>query len=356
MAERTSHGSDDDRPLPAVPPGHPVDTFLREIGAIADVARRMRALVDDVRAGLHERDIEATLELWRRLFNDLVEIEKHFRRKEELLFSRLERHDVTQFTRVTWARHDEIRQFLKRLDRELARADNTAETLLHLANSTGGPVLDDVAAILAEEENVLLPTALRTLTENEWAEIWRYSPEYGWCLVVPREGYLPPAAAEPAEEDAIAPDCPLPLSTGRLTLAQLEALFRELPVELTFVDEDDRVRYFSPNRERIFDRNVATLGRKVEHCHPPKSVHFVRQILADFHSGAQSKAEFWIELDGRFLHVQFLALRDASGKYLGTLEVTQDATRLRRLQGERRLLDYGSGELGDRPGKGTPSR
>jgi DUF438 domain-containing protein len=113
-----------------------------------------------------------------------------------------------------------------------------------------------------------------------------------------------------------------------------------LPVDLTFVDADDRVRFFSEGRNRVFPRAKAVIGRKVQHCHPPASVGVVNRILSDFRSGAQSVAEFWIEMRGRFVHIRYFAVRDESGAYLGTLEVTQDLTRERTLEGQRRLLEY----------------
>jgi hypothetical protein len=128
--------------------------------------------------------------------------------------------------------------------------------------------------------------------------------------------------------------------TGNLTPEQLLGLLSTLPVDITFVDADDRVAFFSEGRDRIFARTGAIIGRKVQHCHPPKSVHVVEQIVSDLRSGRQSVAEFWIELGGRFVHIRYFAVRDASGSYLGTLEVTQDVTAIRKLQGERRLLSY----------------
>jgi hypothetical protein len=130
------------------------------------------------------------------------------------------------------------------------------------------------------------------------------------------------------------------LPTGAVSLEQLKAIFATLPVDITFVDAEDRVRFFSEGESRVFARPKAILGRLVQHCHPPSSVDVVERILADFRSGRQSVAEFWIDFKGRFAHIRYFALRDEKGTYLGTLEVTQDLTRERALQGERRLLQY----------------
>jgi DUF438 domain-containing protein len=113
-----------------------------------------------------------------------------------------------------------------------------------------------------------------------------------------------------------------------------------LTVDLTFVDAQDTVRFFNQAPERVFTRTRAILGRKVQQCHPPDSVHVVERILRDFKSGAQSRAAFWIQMGGKFVHIEYVALRDRQGKYLGTLEISQDLSGKRALQGERRLLSY----------------
>ena len=128
--------------------------------------------------------------------------------------------------------------------------------------------------------------------------------------------------------------------TGTLNLEQIKGIFSVLPVDLTFVDADDRVRFFTEGADRVFVRPKAIIGRKVEHCHPPSSVHVVEQILSDFRSGSHDVAEFWIEYRGRFINIRYFAVRDGEGSYLGTLEVTQDLTHQRQLSGERRLLSY----------------
>ncbi len=195
--------------------------------------------------------------------------------------------------------------------------------------------------MIYKEENILLPMALGALTEDEWAEIWHASPRYGWCLVEPRTGYKP---AEPVlPEGVVLPATQgVQLPTGNLTVQQLTALFSALPVDITFVDAEDRVRFFSEGPSRVFARSRAILGRKVQHCHPPKSVDVVDQIVRSLRDGSKDVAEFWINFHGRFAHIRYFAVRDEEKRYLGTLEVTQDVTEIRALQGERRLLEWDS--------------
>ncbi len=124
-----------------------------------------------------------------------------------------------------------------------------------------------------------------------------------------------------------------------MTLAEINRVFGHLPIDVTFVDTEDAVRFFSQGKDRIFPRSPAIIGRKVQNCHPPASVHRVQQILDDFRAGLRDEAEFWIQMQGKFIHIRYFALRDEAGAYQGTLEVTQDVTHIRALEGERRLLD-----------------
>jgi len=119
---------------------------------------------------------------------------------------------------------------------------------------------------------------------------------------------------------------------------QIKAILNTLPVDVTFIDSEDTVRYFNQSKDRIFVRTNAVLGRKVQKCHPQKSIHIVNRILDEFKSGKSDMAEFWINMGGRLVYIRYFAVRDETGKYLGTLEVTQDVTRIKQLEGEKRLL------------------
>jgi DUF438 domain-containing protein len=133
----------------------------------------------------------------------------------------------------------------------------------------------------------------------------------------------------------------IPLHTGALTVREIDLLLNHLPVEVSYVDTDDRVRFFTQEGKRIFPRAAAIIGRTVQKCHPPASVHRVQRILDDFRAGRREEAEFWVQMGGRFIHIRYFAVRDAGGEYQGALEMVQDVTHIRELQGERRLLDEG---------------
>ncbi len=323
----------------AIPPGHPVDTVRRENRALEAAVSRMCAAMQAI-AGLPDADTPATLFEWRQAFNDVMDVEKHYERKEHLLFSCLERHGITGPSKVMWGKDDEVRAALKALGEALHAEGASAGEWKLVIGTVAEPALAALEEMIYKEEHILLPMAQNALAPDEWGEIWRQSPEYGWCLVEPASGYVPPAQNSPANVAKVAANESLLFPTGALTPAQLRGLFGALPLDLTFVDAEDRVRYFSEGPDRVFARSKAILGRKVQHCHPPKSVHMVEQILDDFKAGRQNVAEFWITFKERFVHIRYFAVRDEVGTYTGTLEVTQDLTKLRALQGERRLLQY----------------
>jgi DUF438 domain-containing protein len=236
-----------------------------------------------------------------------------------------------------WGKDDQIRELLKDLSAALREPDATVAEWKLLAATTGAAVASSIHEMIYKEEQILLPICLERFTADEWAEIWASSPRYGWCLVEPREGYKP-SGVTAADTSPASGGVSLP--TGTLSLEQLAAIFSTLPVDLTFVDADDRVAFFSEGPSRVFARSRAIIGRMVQNCHPPRSVEVVERILSDFREGRQNVAEFWIQFMGRFVHIRYFAVRGEGSRYLGTLEVTQDVGPIRALEGERRLLAY----------------
>ncbi len=320
-------------PARAVPPGHPADTFRRENAALGSVVARMRALAAEV-LGAGGTNAESALPDLRQAFNELMDIEKHYERKENAFFPRLERHGITGPSKVMWAKDDETRALLKELGAALERRDAEWKRAAAAACTAA---LRAVEEMIYKEEHILLPMCLDTFDDEDWAVIWNASPRYGWCLVEPRTGCRPTIPVS----DIRKPDTAgITLPTGNLSMEQLTAIFATIPVDITFVDAEDRVRFFSEGPDRVFARSKAIIGRKVQHCHPPRSVAVVDRILSDFREGRQNVAEFWIAFQGRFVHIRYFAVRDGAGRYAGTLEVTQDVTRIRELEGERRLLQY----------------
>lgn len=326
-------------PPPAIQPGHPIDTFRQENAAIKDVIAKMRAAFAELSKLEDSAEAKESMLRLRQSANELMDLDKHYQRKEHVLFSCLERHGISGPAKVMWAKDDDIRKLLKEMNQAARDCPLTVPAIKEFFAHYAQPALAAVEEMIFKEENILLPMSLQTLTENEWAEIWAASPKYGWCLVEPRQGYTPPQVSG-ASTLVVPNDGTITLPTGHVTVEQLTAVLSTLPLDLTFVDAEDRVAFFSEGPERIFARSRAIIGRKVQHCHPPSSVEVVDRILGDFRAGRQNVAEFWINFRGRFVHIRYFAVRDKQGKYLGTVELTQDLSPLRELQGEKRLLQY----------------
>ncbi|MCC6158826.1 MAG: DUF438 domain-containing protein [Deltaproteobacteria bacterium] len=328
-------------------PGHPVHTFRAENDALRGVIGRMREIQQRIVDSPDDAPVDAQLiASWRGAANELADVEKHYARKENLLFSFLEGHGITGPSKVMWAKDDDVRALVKNLHEALRAGEATLAEWKLVVWGVAEPTLAAMEEMFFKEENILFPLSMSTLTDDEWGQVYAQSPEYGWCLVAPESGYTPPEPKHPDQVHQVPAGKSITFPSGHLTFEQLLGLFIALPVDLTFVDADDRVRFFSEGPDRVFARSRAIIGRLVQHCHPPKSVDMVERILHDFKSGTQSVAEFWIEMHGKFVHIRYFAVRDEKGAYQGTLEVTQDLTRLRALTGERRLLQYDSAPAG----------
>lgn len=321
-----------------VPPGHPVDVFLHENKALLAVVENARKLVAEL-VQSDASQIPSHLLALKAQFNALMDVDKHYRRKENLLFPFLEKYGITGPPKVMWGKHDEIRDLLKAsieaLGAEGSVTQDEAQTLAELVLTSA---LDGVDDMTMKEEAILFPMAMDKLTDIDWYEVAQQTVEIGFCLYDPKVEWKPEGVEVKSKSRAERNTISLP--SGSMTTAELLAILNTLPVDLTFVDKNDKVKYFSQGKHRIFDRNRAILNRDVRLCHPPSSVHIVDQIINDFKNGKEESAPFWITLHGKFIHIEYFALRDDEGNYLGTLEVSQDATQLRALDGEQRLLSY----------------
>jgi hypothetical protein len=325
---------------PPVVPGHPAETFERENRAITAATRDLQERFAALAALPDTADPTNVVEDIHARVNTLFDIERHYQRKELLLFPLLERHGITGPSKVMWAKDDEVREQITLLGTAFAERDASVSEWRLVVETIALPALSAIDGMVYKEEHILLPLALDTLTRSEWGEVWRESPRIGWCLVEPAADYRPPEAKVPSDPLQVPLERAMVFSTGHLTLDQLQGIFAALPVDLTFVDADDRVAFYSEGPHRVFARSRTIIGRKVQHCHPPRSVSIVDRILEDFRSGTHDVAEFWIEFHGRFVHIRYFAVRSAEGAYQGCLEVTQDVTAIRALTGERRLLHY----------------
>lgn len=326
---------------PKTVPGHPVHTFVQEnreltktTGLIRVMIQKLDSLPDDQDATEAVRSIQQSL-------NSLMDVNKHYLRKEYLLFPYFEKNNLPGPAMVMWGKHDEVRTVLRETIAGLQQTETmaAAEAKAYCL-FTISPAIEAVDDMVYKEEKILFPTALDLLTEQDWYEIYLQSDEYGYCLYAPQFEWTPEGGFHKEIRKPAAAAGRVQMPTGSFLLDELIAAFSALPFDLTFVDKEDTVRYFTPGKERIFDRSRAILGRKVQYCHPPKSVHIVNQILKDFKAGKQERARFWINMGPRMIYICYYAVRDSQGGYLGTLEVTQDLTEVRALEGEQRLLAY----------------
>ncbi len=331
----------DEQAPPGAEPGHPVHTFRAENAALGEVAERLKCALDELGSpAAAARFAEGKDEL-RGLAGTLAAIEYHYLRKENQLFPVLERYGVTGPTQVMWAIHDDVRRLLKEFT---AAVD--AEDLEGVAGR-GPELVQTLLEMIYKEENILFPMVMETLSEADWVEIRAGEDELGYSLVTPGDEWTPSAASPPAgagEEAEAGPGGPrgrLPLDTGALTREQVNLLLKHLPLDVTYVDENDEVRFYSATPERLFPRSPGIIGRKVQNCHPPDSVDVVKRILAAFRSGEKDSAEFWLRLGDKMAHIRYFAMRDGSGTYRGTLEVSQDIAPIQEIRGERRLLEWG---------------
>lgn len=322
-----------------IPEGHPIYVLIKENEALQKHIDKIKHLQYSVDKGEKEKIDEKLIFQLHSLFNELMDVEKHYLKLENLLFPFLERYEITGPPMVMWGKHDETRAFMKSSLQLLTENKNaTNEELSGFFELIFNPTLKSISDMIHKEEEILFPMSMDTLTEIDWYEIQQQSDEIGYCLYVPDKEWKPEAAE--SELEKVKTSDKIKLSTGSFTPEELEGFLNSLPVDFTFVDKNDKVKYFSEGIDRVFPRSKAILGRLVQYCHPPSSVHIVDQILNDFKSGAQDKAKFWIQLGDKFVHIAYFAVRDKNGEYIGTVEMSHDISEYRALEGERRILNY----------------
>ena len=331
----------DEEPAPSALPGHPVFTFRMENEV---TMRLLEAMAEAINAWDDQQG--GALETLRRQATNLKTIEKHYSRKENLLFPYLEKKGFEGPSSVMWGVdneiRDQIRQFLAHINSPDPDQPEAARQFVGLARS--------IREMIYKEEKILFPEAIARLTEEEWAEIRSQEEDIGFFNVTPENAWQSQDTPETETQQQLEEQKAMntiegliSLDTGALTQEQINLMLTHLPIDVTMVDEKDEVRYFSQGRERIFDRSPAIIGRSVSKCHPPQSVHKVEIILDDFRSGKRDVAEFWIQASEAFVHIRYFALRDKAGEYKGCIEVSQEVSHIRALEGENRLLDDAPG-------------
>lgn len=328
-----------------VPPAHPADTLRKENREVEKVTAKIKEIFESLPVKQIEDkgdDLQKIILGLKALFNSLYDLDKHYKRKEYLFFPFLEKAGITGPPKVMWGKHDEIREQLKASIEALEPGSiGTKDELMSVIVLLMGPAVEAVESMIMKEEEILIPMCLEKFSVEEWYQIYNETSVYGYCLYDPQLEWKPEVAEQSQPQYTEAG--PIRLNSGSFHLKELEALFVTIPVDITYVDADDKVKFFSHSPKRVFERNRSIIGRDVRLCHPPGSVNIVEQILADFKSGKENQAKFWLSnFMGRFVYIEYTALRGKDGEYLGVIEVTQDITELRSLEGDQRLLSYTS--------------
>ena len=340
------------------PENHPLWVYLEEINAVEKVALEADELLKQ------EKFIKNP---WLGIFDLLAQWRTHLSRKQNQLYPMLEDHGFDRPTRIMWTFDDGVRDAIS-ASYALLREDKYEEFLASVPET-----LEKLRDLNSKELEVLLPTSYKLLSDEEFERMSKNDHEIGYAIINPPGLYVVPGINDSAAQlnannsgqngavsneflndlagllskyvgpvggAAVSKDVVLDVATGKLTLEQINLLFRHLPVDLSYVDENELVKFYSDTPHRIFPRSANVIGREVKNCHPAKSVHVVEEIVEKFRSGEQSQAEFWINKPGLFIYVIYTAVRDENGKFRGVLEMMQDCTHIRELEGSRTLLTW----------------
>ncbi|MEO0128320.1 MAG: DUF438 domain-containing protein [candidate division WOR-3 bacterium] len=322
---------------PIAPSGHPINILMEEHKLLLSYAAEIKNVVQILKTKSLFIEIKEQIDFLEHIATHFKDSEKHYLREENVLFPYLEKHGITQPPAIMWTEHDKIREMKKEFYAILEKKEVLDyREFVQKIEKTGMNINEMLASHFYKENNILFPTAMKVINEEEWQEAKKQFDEIGYCCFTPDVGDK--ASTPTGEGRAIMTEGMVNLETGSFTIEELENTLNTLPVDITFVNKDDTVAYFSQTKDRIFTRTKAVIGRKVQQCHPQKSVHVVNQILEDFRNKKRDSADFWINMGGRLIYIRYFAVRNKNGEYLGCLEVTQDITEIQKITGEKRLL------------------
>ncbi len=320
--------------------GHPIYLFKLEN---REIEKRIEGIKTFIKSG-QNREIEAFKKGIKELLHELSGVHLHYERKEQLLFPFLEKYGFMGPSKVMWGKDNEIRDMLKD---SLPQIEDlvTKEQIKRYIDKNIAPLIEEIEAMIFKEENILFPSSQEKLKPRDWIDIIKESDDVGYVFIQkPKEtaAVLEDLKRSVVERPQLLEEDRISFPTGALQFKEMMLMLNALPVDITFIDKDDTVKYFSDNKDRAFVRTRTVIGRKVQNCHPPQSVDIVEKILTSFKERKRDSADFWINFKDRFIYIKFFALRDEALNYVGTIEVTMDATEIRGLEGEKRLLDEGN--------------
>ncbi len=309
--------------------GHPIQNYLDETALIHKIADEIIQI-----------DIEKEYQKFYNALNQLATIERRFERKENQLFPFLEKKGWIGPSQNMWSFHDIIRQIFR-----IVRQNIEDKNFISAKHNTELAV-QNINRLLEVEETVLFPYALEMLSNDDWKVMRDGEDEIGWMLTdappkYPNEPeYIHPSQDIERRTDVVFDEKAVHYDEGYMTVEQVNLLFKTLPVDLTYVDENDKVIFYNRGDERVFPRSAGIIGREVRFCHPPKSVDTVLKILEAFRKGEQNEASFWINFKERLIYIRYFAVRNSEKEYKGVIEMSQDITDIKQIDGERRLLEW----------------
>ena len=316
-----------------LPEGHPIRVYYEE-----------SELLQTILLELYEADPVADFQKYFNIFNQLTTIEKRFARKENQLFPYLEKYDWKGPSQGMWSFHDTLRDQIRLLN-GFNESKNTAKIIEHIPY-----LIEGIKRLLSIEDMRLFPTAMKLLKDADWKEFYEGDEEIGWMLPkkpkaygkpeAEAEAYIHPSQDFKQRELSFSLENTFHYDEGYMTPEQVNLLLRFMPVDITYVDENDKVIFYNRGKDRVFPRSKGIIGREVRFCHPPKSVDTVLRIVEAFKAGTKDVAEFWINFKGRMIHIRYFAIRDAENNYKGVIEMSQDVTDIQQLKGQQRLLDW----------------
>ena len=320
-------------------PGHPAFVFIKENEGLTTFLDGEFTMAKDAYLAAATDDTKANMLA---ALKSLSKLDRHYSRKENLFFPYMEKAGINAPPKVMWGVDDEIRGRWKNAIRELEADKAVSKAELDELES-------EVRGMIGKENNILMPMLKGCMDSEAWLTVGRDSAQIGFCFNDGIEGasasdavtwYRWNASLSPKSEEIPAAELKglVNLPSGNMSLEELTWLFNSLPMDITFVGADDRVRFFSETKDRIFPRTRSIVGREVALCHPPKSLDVVEQLIEDFKSGKKDSESYWLQKGTDFILIRYFAVRDENGKYLGVAETTEEISALRKLEGQKRLL------------------
>lgn len=289
----------------------------------------LESILDDFKEVMKDMN-KMTSEKTLLFIKSLKEYNNHMEKVENILFSYLEKEDE-QFNglQIMWSLHDEIRLLMKTLSESLETIE-PKEMIVEI-----GRLYFLMYGVIQKQNLVLFPVSINRLTQEQFESMYHESFDYGFSYIKTPEKIEKTKTMKMDQLNKV-----IQTETGYLEIETLISILNVLPIDFTFVDEKDEVAYFNDSKERVFPRSSSIIGRNVRNCHPPESVHVVEDILKAFKAGKRDKAEFWIKMKGMMIYIYYLPIKDRKGNYKGTLEISQEISGLRALEGQQRLLDW----------------